>query len=191
MVWFPLSKCIESSCKLPRNGSEHMHELCTHLITCTNGRGCLCVGCTVQNSGLMIIVVKWINYQLSHKKERTTCTYRFVFYNADSLVCQGHSIHISRNIERRLSVMCFCRSVTWQWLSWLTDRIIISTTNQYPVPRLWEHQDSHDFFFFTECLSHAALEQVHTKPSRPCCPHLLWTPDNSKNAVMADKFYLL
>lgn len=136
MVWFPPSKCIESSCKLPRNGSEHMHKLRTHLITCTNGQSCLCAGCTVRNSGLMIIVAKWINcprYQLSHKKERTTCTYRFVFHNADSLVCQGHSIHINNNIER-LSLTCFCRSVSWQWPNWLTDRIIKTTTNQ----------DSHD-----------------------------------------------
>lgn len=179
MVWFPLSKCVESSCKLPRNGSEHMHKLCTHLITCTNGRSCLCAGFTVRNSGLIIIVAKWINCprcQLSHKKERTTCTYRFVFHNADSLVCQGHSIHISDNIERRLSLTCFCRSVSWWWPSSLTDRIINTTTNRYPV--LTDCENARILmilsFFFLQCLSHAVLEQVHTKPSRPCCLHLSW-----------------
>lgn len=138
MVWFSPSKCIESSCKLPWNGSEHIHKLCTHLITCTNGQSCLCAGCTVRNSGLMIIVAKWINcprYQLSDKKDNVHLP--FVFHNADSLVCQGHSIHISNNIES-LSLTCFCRSVSWHWLSWLTDRIRKTTTNQ----------DSHDSFFY-------------------------------------------
>lgn len=131
MVWFPLSKCIESSCKLPWNGSEHMHKLCTHLITCTNGQSCLCAGCTVWN--LMIIVEKWIN-------------------------CPGINCRTRRRGRRALTVLCF---ITQTVLFVKVILSISATTSRDVylwhkhnnklvscAYRLWECQDSLDSFFF-------------------------------------------
>lgn len=102
----------------------------------------------------MIIVVKWINcpgYQLSHKNERTTCTYRFVYHNADSPVCQGRSIHISNNIEMSISdvFLQVCVLALTQLTNWQDHK-----HNNKPVScayRLWECQDSHDSFLQGAC----------------------------------------